>query len=385
VEPKNQRLFDLRAAFTPSGPVTALSAFSGRGSQLLKATGGIAQPGRHVIVYGERGVGKTSLSNVLVDAVGRIGGANVRRSVRVNCTVGATFGSLWSEAVLGLGVEVPEGWAHVAPTPEMIRRALERVEPPSVVIFDEYDRLDDDDALSLMADTVKTLSDNLVRSKVVIVGVGDTIDELVGEHESVRRALEQVLVPRMTPVEVADVVTSRLQIVSMQITDSALARVVRLAEGLPSYAHALPLEAATCAVMDDRLTVELHDIEVATAEIVANHTSRSSYFRATRSPRPDNNYAAVLAACALAPKDELGYFSPVDVRQPLSAILGRPVDIPAFARHLGGFLGEDRGAVLARIGEPRRYKYRFRDPMLQPFALMAAINAGLIETRLIAE
>lgn len=380
MENKNQRLHLLRTIFTPSGPVTDIERFSGRSSQVLKATGGISQPGRHVVIYGERGVGKTSLSNVLVDAVARIDRRLIGRAVRVNCTVDTTFGSLWSEAVTGLGLEAPPEWLHIRPNPEAIRHMLEKVEPPSAIIVDEYDRLEDDTALSLMADTIKTLSDNLVRSKIVLVGVADTIDGLVGEHESVRRALEQVLIPRMSSQEVSEVVTSGLDLAQMGISDTALAEIARLAEGLPSYAHALPLEAATYATFDDRTIVEEGDIAAAVEEIVGGHTSRSSYLRAIRSPRRDNQFAAVLAACALAPKDDLGYFAPADISGPLSNILGRTVEISSFSRNLGSLMNEDRGSVLVRTGEARKYKYRFRDPMLQPFAVMAAMKAGLISS-----
>ena len=40
-----------------------------------------------------------------------------------------------------------------------------------VIVLDEYDRVEDDDALSLIADTIKSLSDHAVETKLVIVGV----------------------------------------------------------------------------------------------------------------------------------------------------------------------------------------------------------------------
>ena len=376
--PKSQRLLELRMTFTPSAPVTRQDAFAGRQPQILKAAGGIASPGRHVVLYGERGVGKTSLSNVLASVLGSMSAGFALASVRVNCNVNTTFASLWSEIGRELHLDVPDSWRYETPSPEAVRHLLEAVIPPTIIVIDEYDRHEDDTALSLMADTIKTLSDHLVATKLVLVGVADDVDALVGEHESVRRALDQVMVPRMTPDEIQEVVEKGLGRVGISASDDAMRRIVRLAEGLPSYAHALPLEAGTHAVADDRGTIVADDINVAIREIVNNHTSRSSYLKATQSQRKDNNFASVLAACALADKDELGYFAPFAVREPLSAILQRRVDIPSYARHLASFLSPERGSVLDRTGEIRRYRYRFRDPMLQPFAVMAAIDAGLI-------
>ena len=41
----------------------------------------------------------------------------------------------------------------------------------------------------LFADLIKTLSDQLVRATVVLVGVADNVSDLVAEHESIEGAL----------------------------------------------------------------------------------------------------------------------------------------------------------------------------------------------------
>ena len=377
---KDDLLLRLRGTFTPSGPVQTRAAFAGRDEQRLQLAGAIAQPGRHAIVYGERGVGKTSLTNVLPEMLAVLNTGHAPNSVRVNCDDAANFRTLWTQIAYRLGQPEADTWETGDPRPEDVRRMLEQVRPPTVVVIDEYDRLADDAALSMMADTIKTLSDNLVGTKLVLVGVADTIDALIGEHESVRRAIEQVLLPRMTPNEIIEVVSNGLERVEMQASQAALHRISRMAEGLPSYAHALPLHAASRAVMSDRITVEVEDVEAAAGTIVQTHSSRSLYLQAVSSPHGNNNYPAVLAACALAEKDELGYFTPAAVREPLSRVLGRPVDIPNYTSNLSGFLTHERGEVLQRIGEARRRRFRFRDPMLQPFAIMAAADAGVIPT-----
>jgi hypothetical protein len=61
---KVKRRSALNGQFTPWTPVSTRAAFSGRYDEIIKVTGAVAQPGRHVILYGERGVGKTSLANI---------------------------------------------------------------------------------------------------------------------------------------------------------------------------------------------------------------------------------------------------------------------------------------------------------------------------------
>ncbi len=48
--------------FQPRAPVTTRELFAGRWSQLTTVTDAVGQTGLHVIIYGERGVGKSSLS-----------------------------------------------------------------------------------------------------------------------------------------------------------------------------------------------------------------------------------------------------------------------------------------------------------------------------------
>jgi len=55
--------------FTPGAPVSSKALFSGRAEQLRRVIEAVPAPGRHPIIYGQRGVGKTSLANIIRDVV----------------------------------------------------------------------------------------------------------------------------------------------------------------------------------------------------------------------------------------------------------------------------------------------------------------------------
>jgi len=65
--------------FQPRTPITTKDLFAGRWTELTKISDAVHQPGLHVVVHGERGVGKTSLANVVrptiraLDTFGREG------------------------------------------------------------------------------------------------------------------------------------------------------------------------------------------------------------------------------------------------------------------------------------------------------------------------
>src|SRR5688572_20504882 len=57
----------LRDIFTPTQPVTQRSRFAGRLGLLARLISIIEEQRSHVVVYGERGIGKTSLMHILAD------------------------------------------------------------------------------------------------------------------------------------------------------------------------------------------------------------------------------------------------------------------------------------------------------------------------------
>ncbi len=377
---KLRRHSRLSEIFTPGAPVNRRDLFAGRVEQILQVLSAVKQPGQQVVLYGERGVGKTSLANLLslfVPTEDNTTSPTLVRTARINCSTQDTFKSIWTKVLRSLDIAIPEDWAFDTPDPDTVRVMLDEINPPAFVILDEFDRWEDDDGLSLMADTLKALSDHFVKTKIVLVGVADSIDGLIGEHESVQRAIEEVPMPRMSQSEILDIPTQGFKVLGMTIAGEALVLVSNLAEGLPHYAHLLSLYAGQRAVLDDRSEVSISDVLTAVNTVVeGRHSALREYQVAVRAQRKDTLYERVLLACALAEKDKLGFFSASAVREPLSEIMKRPYDIPAFAPHLKAFTGEERGMVLKREGPTRRYRYRFRNPLLQPFTIITALSEG---------
>lgn len=191
----------------------------------------------------------------------------------------------------------------------------------------------------------------------------------------------------MSVKELEEIIDKGLGELNLQITKSARRRIARLSEGLPHYTHSLSLHAAQRAIADDRDEIRDVDIDRAIDLAVkkAQHSIRTAYETAVRSPRRDTLFAQALLACALAPKGPLGHFTAGAVRDPMSRIMDAPAEISKFNRHLNAFSEQARGCVLEKTGEPRSWFYRFADPLLQPFVILNGLASGSVDETLVSE
>jgi Cdc6-like AAA superfamily ATPase len=394
--------------FSPAAPINQRRLFAGRTEQVRRVIDAINQPGQHVLIYGERGVGKTSMANVLAEflrvAQTEPAGETVL-AVRVNCDSSDDYSSLWrkvfSEVQInktvrraGFGAEeetVSSSPSDTVPdqiTPDIVRRILAQAGRDTIliVIIDEFDNMPNGGATRLFADTIKMLSDQLAEVTTVLVGVADSVDQLLAEHQSVERALVQVRMPRMNRRELNEIVNNALAVLEMQIDDDALDHISALSQGLPHYTHLIGLHAARQAIDGGTRSISLAHVETAIVKAIKNAQQSiiSAYHKATTSPRKDNLFPQALLACALAKADDLGYFAASDVRDPMSAIMKEKYDVPAFARHLKEFRVQRRGPILQRTGEKYRYRFRFLNPLIRPYIVMQGLSSKLITREILA-
>jgi Cdc6-like AAA superfamily ATPase len=380
------------SVFTPSAPINDKTLVAGRIAQVRQVIDAVNQRGQHAIIFGERGVGKTSLANVLADFLSG-GPAIVLR--RINCDAGDSYDTVWKKIfeeiqfqqvaqIGGFGgfSQRPRSDATAELiSPDTVRRQLTIWSSQShpILVIDEFDRIDDR-YRTIFADTIKTLSDHSVAATVVFVGVADNVENLISGHESVQRALAQIKMPRMSETEIKEIISTGLTRLGMTIDPSVLSRIAVLSQGLPHYAHLLGLHATRAAL--DRLTLNIDmpilDLAIKAAVGGVQQSIRSAWQKATLSSRKDNLFADVLLACALAELDDLGTFASQDVRSPMRSITGKPYDIPAFAQHLNEFSDVKRGNILKKIGGGRRFRYHFTNPLMPPYVIMRGFSDGKV-------
>ena len=368
----------LSRAFSPAAAIDSRDLFHGRRTIVRRLIDVANQAGQHAIIYGERGVGKTSLANVLAPIL-RSAIPEPIVSAMVNCYGETTFTEIWSSMFSQVGLsEIDE---YEALTLYEILKSLQSESVKKLIlIVDEFDRIEDPDVSVLFADMIKMLSDFRVDTTLILVGVADNVNDLIASHESINRCLVQIHLPRMSLDELSQIVRAGIETVGMKISEDAIAQISKLSLGLPQYVHALGLASGRSAIDRESVSIDTDDVEAAMSVVMreSQQTMLNLFDMATASPRRQNLYFHALLACALAETDHLGYFRPADVRKPFSRIMGREQAIPSFVRHLHGLSDEKRGAVLQKYGESHTYRYRFTDPVLQPYVLMRGLQRGLL-------
>ena len=378
---------ELSEVFSPTEPVRESDLFAGRGQQIVRLIDSVFQGGQHAVIFGERGVGKTSLANTFKQKI--FPTSSRVRLFSTQCYQNDDYADIWTRV---FGKHVWDGGEYafddiddaVAPHDlgQIMKKFNASVRP--VFIFDEFDRIIDADAKLRMAETLKLFSDECPEITIIIVGIGRTIRDLLEDHQSVRRAIRPIEMPRMTEAEIKEIVHVRLGKVGMAISEDTLNEMVSLCKGMPGYAHLLGMHSGRAAIdersliiKDSHLTGSLGACLEEAGEII-----RQDYATAIQSSQPGNLLKQALLACAMAEQDEFGSFTAASVREPYTRIMKSPRDIPDFNRHLNAFCSKLRGAILERTGSPKNYRYRFRDAVMQCYVIIRGIKDEMLEKKL---
>jgi Cdc6-like AAA superfamily ATPase len=383
--------FEAGHLFTPSTPIGVAQFFSGRKKEVGQLVEAIAERGRHAIVYGERGVGKTSLSQVVPLMLPK--GVRQVHHIRKAADPLDNFSSIWRKIFRDIrsaseidgrqsAANIADHYADRDITPDDVVRQLSGFNQNDVpiIVIDEFNEITDEATSQLIANTIKGLSDDGVNATVIVVGMADNVTQLIAGHKSISRCCEEVLMPRMDQDELRDVIESRVARLGMQIEGNVKWKIINLSKGLPTFVHSLGKFSCYAAIDRRRLTIVENDADRAIDTILesSQQSLKQAFERALRSNQPTAKFREVLTACALAKADESGFFTQTAVRGPLGQMLGRNIEIGHLRPQLHELIEDKRGKVIQRIGEERAYRYRFSDPAMQPYVIMAGIRSGIL-------
>ncbi|MGY1803976.1 AAA family ATPase [Blastococcus sp. SYSU D00922] len=383
----------VRNVFTPHKPVSETDLLFGRQDEVRGLFETLNTPGQHILLYGERGVGKTSLANVLA-AVVRSGSAQELFTKR--CDSHDSFATIMASPLARVGADLTltqvekssggEAGAALSAGPLSIEasrarevvatyQATGKLSPSTVgaalgdlrglLIIDEADAISEDDDRRQLAELIKNLSDSGSPFKIMIVGIAATGAELTAAHPSVARCLREVKLRRMATAELRAIVESGAGALGLHFDRKAVDMIVKLSAGYPHFTHLLALKCAEEAIGQRRNRIGPEDLRAALRLAVqdAEGTLRRVYGDAIRSQ--SDLYRQILVACATFETEE---FSSADLRDAIERVTGSPISQGSLNNYFQRLVSNTGSAILRRTGQGH---YRFEDPRMASYVRIA--------------
>lgn len=386
---REQKIADsgIRSIFTPHQPIAELDLLFGRQTEVQSLVETLNTPGQHVLLYGERGVGKSSIANVISSLLPVLTQVQVYEK---RCDSSDNFETILMGPLAAVGADLTllevveqsdkQGGANigffngsVAKSVVATYKASNSLSPSTAVeaishidgllIIDEVDALGDSDDRRKIAELVKLLSDAGSPFKIMIVGIARTGDELTAAHPSVHRCLRETKLDRMSRVELWEIVRSGGDKAGLKFSDAATARIVDLSAGYPHFTHLIALKCAEAAIIDERQDIDVTHLNDALQSAVrdAEGTLKREFESAVRSANTGMYRSIVLAAASV----ESSEFSAASLRSAVSLLTGSSISQGSMNNYLTRLVSDNGASILTRTGKG---VYRFTDPRMASFA-----------------
>lgn len=322
----------LYAYLSPSEPISSVQLLKGRTKTLQQIRQALLSPGRHVFIFGDRGVGKTSLAQtaatlyqsseahpitlscstpfyqLIQDLISRCNtpakGRGAATTQKTKVRIGVPF--LGGEREYEHGSNAHPELKSINQSILALRSALEQHSKSPVVIFDEFDLVASEADKHLFADFVKQVSDQRLPVKFIFTGIGRSITDLLAVHNSMVRYLENIRLQRLDYSARMEIISACAEALRVEVGYDTIIRIGQVSDGFPHYVHLIgekmfwrlfnKEESVDRATADDYV----HAVRDAAESIQA--FLQEAYNRATR--KYTNDYEEVLWAAADAPQLE---------------------------------------------------------------------------------
>lgn len=381
--------------YSPTSPIKEENLFFGRKDQLNKVHHAVIETGQHIILYGERGVGKTSLSNIVAQRYVKA------ITPKVTCNSSSTLHGVWKN----IFQQLPNSVEHrrtigfkVDPSYDTkiqkitsladslssqqnssideitnVIKSLTNFDIPVLFIFDEFDQVKKNDFIKGMSNIIKFCSDQIENVTIMLVGIGNSVNDLLGEHISVERCIKQISLGRMTDLELSEILKNANDKIGVKMETDIRKNIIRYSAGFPHFTHLLGKYSTLATIERKSNIIQSQDFTSAIKNALENTTEsiRSIYQKAIITTKKESYFPQILTACALAPTDQHGTFRASDLEKVLIDKLGINLKMQAYQYHIGKLCSKDRGEILEKIEiSSKQSRYRFSNPLFKGFVLL---------------
>jgi archaellum biogenesis ATPase FlaH len=397
----------LHTHLSPSTPIQSEEHLYGRDAQIQRIKEALYSPGRTIFIYGDRGVGKTSLAQTIAFAHQ----SSAHDPIIKACSSRTTFGELVlnigedlrdmtapSDTTAKLGYKLPKGFGtaelevkhakHKVESSEaaamdlnhavtLLSRAVADRQGDTVVVVDEFDQISNDSERAAFADFIKQIGDQQLRLRFIFCGVAESLEKLLGAHKSCHRYIESVEVTQLSWDARQAIVDSAANALGVTVGKHPSYRIAAISDGFPHYVHLISEKLFWAMFRDPHVrlqpTQEHYQEAVNAAVLAIEQHLKTAYDAATMKATRD--YEDVLWAFADHPElirsiDSI-FDSYIDIMRKQEEA---PMDRNEFVSHLQLLKSASCGSILA---SNRRTFYHFRESILRGYVRLRAEDQGL--------
>lgn len=388
----------VRDIFTPHIPVQSIDLFFGRTKTVQKMIEHLNTPGQHALLYGDRGVGKSSLANittkVLIEEIMDVDLYTKR------CSSHDSFISIFREPLEAVGVKINQasrknikkegGNAGLdikiakaginSETSEETEYKNSEITPSNVaellsnksglLYIDEADQIKSSGDKKALAETIKLLSDCGSPFKILIVGIAETGAELRAGHLSVERCLKETRLARMQHSEINQIIVNGAKRCGFEFSNEVVKAITELSSGYAHFAHLLCLKCVEVAISKETKSIDRLILHSAIVDAVddAEASLKRKYDEAVRSASNEILKKVMYAAAKIGAEYE---FSHKQWRQSYSDITDDVITGQKLSGYIKRLVANDESMLIRRVGQG---VYKFNDPRMPSYIKIASQN-----------
>ncbi len=396
----------LNTLVSPSQPIRSVENLFGREKEIVRIEKALYAPGRHVFIYGERGVGKSSLAATAANQYQ----SSDSEYIDVSCSPDATLKSIIVNIAYQatktsrlrdikkneiqlldihyLKLQSGENEANknlhneihsLTDAVEILREVSENHSERPIIVIDEFDRMDSEKERNLFADLLKHLGDKRISIKFIFTGIAKTLDELLGAHQSAIRQLETIELPKLSWDARWDILLHASKEFGIIVDRTICIRIAAISDGYPYYVH----------LITEKLLWRVFDDEITATEVLKAH------YQAALHDAIDSISAELKRPYELAINQRTGDYEEVLWSTADSDFLQRylkdmyssylyvmkqithksPLKYDKYTARIRSLKGESNGEIL--ISENRPGLYSYREKMLRGFVRIQAEAHGI--------
>jgi hypothetical protein len=323
---------------TPSDSIKTPDRLFGREKTLTTIDRAFSSPGRQVFIYGDRGVGKTSLAQtaaylhtgvenppiyVMCGRTNNFGQtiqaiANAVVPVEQRLEKAASGGSFNFSLPGGFGgIGVSDGTKpslNIGP-PQSLNEALDIVryvaakrKNTTIIVIDEMERIESNAEREKFAEFIRNIPELNCDVRFLFCGIMHDVTELLQSHVSAGRILETIELKRLNYSDLWKILTVVAEKLNLEIQGEALIRIGQVSDGFPHYVHLIG-ECLFWGMFDDpnevkRSGPEHYRTAITGALQRTEAALQAGYEKATRKTRNTADYEEALWALADSTSDK---------------------------------------------------------------------------------